>query len=78
MRRKTCNDPKTAIKSKIKKDWCGVNLSKVNRTLDTYSGEYPPRGRRIRCPKCKRRLVTSWESCGDYNCWHEKFPKHKR
>jgi len=77
MRNKTCNDQKNAIKSKRKKVWCKVSRKEIRKHLGWETGNRP-KPRLLRCPKCKQRFKTTWNDCGDGDCWHEEFPKHKR
>jgi hypothetical protein len=33
---------------------------------------------RVRCPDCKRRLMTFLRECHDPGCFHAYLPKHKK
>lgn len=62
----------------MKKEWC-----QEKRVEITQSGS-EIKSRRYRCPRCKKRFMTSIENCvGDLSftqacCWWEYLPVHKR
>jgi hypothetical protein len=59
----------------MKKQWC---QEKWEMCIAIKSQEHKPKQNRVRCPGCKKRFLTVWKTCGDYNCWHEYLPPHKK
>ena len=59
----------------MQREWC---QKKWGLCIDVKSQKHRPKSRRLRCPACKKRFMTVWQTCGDYWCWHEYFPPHKK
>ena len=60
---------------RMKREWC---QEKYTGCMNCVSQPNMPKPRRVRCPACKKRFMTVWRTCGDYWCWHEYMPPHKK
>lgn len=59
-------------------EWDNLPFDKYIHEFDAKGGQRPEgvKRKRVKCPECKRRLLTSVRSCSDGCCVRHSIPPH--